>query len=177
MTALPLRVIKLGGSLLEWPARDRAIRDWLALQSPGRNLILVGGGQAVEQLRQSALPESEAHWRAVSRMEENGRVFAGQIGFPQILDPTLSQPWEAAVLVELTSKLQEMDLPTGWHVTSDSIAASMAVRFGADELVLLKSCDANRRDPVALAAEGLVDSYFPHVASRIFWRFVNLRRV
>jgi hypothetical protein len=50
-------------------------------------------------------------------------------------------------------------------VTSDSIAARVAVVAGAHELVLLKSCPSIPDRPwESLADEGIVDAWFPNVA-------------
>jgi aspartokinase-like uncharacterized kinase len=68
-------------------------------------------------------------------------------------------------------------LPPTWDVTSDSLAASLAIRWSADELWLVKSADL---PPEITAAEAsrreLVDRYFPQLAPqvrRIQW--CNLR--
>src|SRR5690606_28099411 len=54
-------------------------------------------------------------------------------------------------------------LPHRWDVTSDSIAARLAVRLGAVRLVLLKSTAAPPGlDRPGAAALGLVDPPFPH---------------
>jgi aspartokinase-like uncharacterized kinase len=68
-------------------------------------------------------------------------------------------------------------LPPCWGVTSDSIAARVAVRLGARELVLLKSVTppthADRADAARL---GLVDAEFPRVSAAIERvLFLNLR--
>ena len=63
-------------------------------------------------------------------------------------------------------------------MTTDSIAARMAECWPAEELVLLKSCDAGPGTEFADLAEcGYVDRHFPTVARRLSIpiRFVNLR--
>ena len=68
------------------------------------------------------------------------------------------------------------ELPHTWDATSDSIAASIAQCWPADELVLIKSCDPPAADQIADEKQTAVDAHF-HVAAagldRIGW--VNLR--
>jgi 5-(aminomethyl)-3-furanmethanol phosphate kinase len=86
-------------------------------------------------------------------------------------------------LQDVDSTNSRTSLPHTWDVTSDSIAAVGACALGADELVLLKSCDvpnhpSQEPSPQALAVAGYVDRYFPTAigsfAGRV--RMVNLRR-
>ena len=84
--------------------------------------------------------------------------------------------WEAGKIPILAPRrfLRDLDdapgppLPEGWEVTSDSIAARIADRLGADRLILLKS--ANLRAGLSrteAAAAGLVDPHFPIAARRL----------
>ena len=67
-------------------------------------------------------------------------------------------------------------LPHSWDVTSDSIAAHLAGRLGAAELVLLKSAlPGDGATPEELAATGFVDRHFPQVLGSYAVRIVNLR--
>ncbi len=69
-------------------------------------------------------------------------------------------------------------LPHAWSTTTDSIAARVAVRLGAGELVLLKSVHlpkrCNRSDAARL---GFVDAEFPRVVEGVpVVTFFNFRR-
>lgn len=186
----PARMIKLGGSLFDAAADDQSnstdwqseLRDallgWVAAQPPIRNIVLVGGGQRVEALRRNVeLDSVAAHWQAIRCMETNAMDFARQHGLAVVEDcPSAMKASEPlAVLGTIEPSLRRSDLPEDWCVTSDSIAAWFAAQYGASELVLLKSCDAPQ-DSKALARMGIVDSFFPKVASQIGYRVVNLRR-
>ena len=39
-----LRVIKVGGSLFEYPSLAKALTRWFAQQPPMQNLLITGGG-------------------------------------------------------------------------------------------------------------------------------------
>jgi hypothetical protein len=74
-------------------------------------------------------------------------------------------------------RLSSNPLPHNWDVTSDSIAARLAVLACAHELVLLKSSlprpEATRSE---MAQAGYVDRYFPQAAVGVpIIRCVNLR--
>ena len=67
-------------------------------------------------------------------------------------------------------------LPCTWQVTSDSIAARVAARIGADELVLLKSTlPSAASDLEYWSRHGFVDGYFASAAAGLAVRAVNLR--
>ncbi len=72
-------------------------------------------------------------------------------------------------------------LPADWSVTSDSIAARIAITLSADELVLLKSAslpNAANCDIQEMSNAGYVDGFFVELANSINRvRFVNLRSI
>lgn len=191
MTKGPLRVIKLGGSLLDWPDWVGVFRRWLAVQSPAAGVLIVGGGAIVDRLRAldraGPLEAETAHWLAVRAMSLTAGVAAERLGDAPLvrsldaLEPSLSASSSALVVLDVEQFLRAEQgrgdaLPCGWHVTSDSIAAHLTRSLGADELVLLKSVLPADADSCAAAAEcGYVDAYFPVAARALALRFVNLR--
>lgn len=188
MTSGP-RVIKLGGSLLAWPEWVEAFDRWIAQQPPAANVVIVGGGAVVEALRQidraHALPAETAHWLAVRAMSLTAALAARLLPRAELivslerLPPSASHGlWVLDVEGFLRADARGADqLPCSWDATSDSIAARVAVRLGANELVLLKSalpsegCDALEE----LARAGYVDAYFARAARGLRVRVVNLR--
>ena len=91
-------------------------------------------------------------------------------GRPAILDPWLYLQAEDASPDEPS--------PRSWDVTSDSIAAQLARRLGAVELVLLKSGLPPRGSDVRDAtAAGYVDAHFPQASRAVRVRCVDLRTV
>ena len=105
--------------------------------------------------------------RVVATRQEARAVWdAGQIA---ILD--------AAEFTDAEERASQHVLPRSWSVTSDSIAAYIALHWPADELVLLKSAALSPICDLETAVErGLVDGYFPNLAGRFASiRWCNLR--
>lgn len=180
-----LRVVKLGGSLLDWPEFPSRLRDWLGLQMAKPTLLVVGGGEIIDAIRKldsiHRLGEAQAHWMCVNALQTSAAVVR-QL-FPDIerfdlagaLRPLmlLDVPW----LMTLDTERSVRPLPASWEVTTDSISARAAVLLGADELVLLKSASPVRAGSLReLANAGYVDAHFPICAKSIAQiRLVNLR--
>jgi aspartokinase-like uncharacterized kinase len=184
---LPLRrrVIKLGGSLLDLRDLIVRLRTWVARQSVAQNYLVVGGGERVEAVRQvrDRWDDQAAHWHCLELMDRNardvGEVWPGAVVQqrwseimapcrPELPTPPVTLLLAARLLRHLPPGLKPRgELPAGWHVTSDSVAAYLAILLEADELVLLKSTSAQRPTPVQWAADTFVDAYFPQLAGHL----------
>ncbi|MCU0960406.1 MAG: hypothetical protein MUF48_09900 [Pirellulaceae bacterium] len=191
------RVVKVGGSLLEWPALGRQLSAWLAAQPALPTLLVAGGGALADAVRQfdrhRTLPPAVAHGMAIRAMEVNALILSQLLPAAQRL--TRLHAWHQSPAVGDTScwilmaehflqrdepHLAGTRLPCGWQVTSDSIAARLAEVCQAQDLVLLKSTlPESRRDAFSLrdlAQAGLVDDHFPTAAASLpSIRVVNLR--
>jgi aspartokinase-like uncharacterized kinase len=187
MTAL--RVIKLGGSLLERSdLRTRFDRLLQPAAMPEANIVIAGGGRIVDAIRQfdhvHRIETSVAHWLAIDAMSVTARIASYLLGRPLARSLTeLRAAAAGSTLVLDVADILRLDEPkapgmrleTGWHVTSDSIAARIAQMLGADELVLLKSAPPPSQDIAALADQGYVDDFFPRIARELpAVRFVEL---
>ena len=192
-SAMPLTIVKLGGSLLrrdDWAPRLAA---WLQRESPhARQVLIVGGGAAADAVRAADRRESWgdecSHWLAIDAMRNNLLAVAAE--FPQAVVCTClrqvraalpSAPWIALdpgpLLRRETTWRGLPPLPQSWDVTSDSIAARVAHRLSAAELVLLKSALPPRGSTLpAMARLGYVDAYFPYSAAGLAGRMVDLAR-
>lgn len=185
-------VIKLGGSLLDWPDLVPRLRSWLASRRDSQDLLIVGGGKLVDALRESerlhGLPPELAHWQAVRLMSVQTALVRAWLDdmvqmtsvmpFLKLANAPghwLVDPW--TFMQDEEPRLSVEPLPARWDVTSDSISARLATLVEASELVLLKSalpdagCDGQQ-----LAATGYVDAFFPvacHGVPNV--RCVNLR--
>jgi aspartokinase-like uncharacterized kinase len=187
MTEPLLRVVKLGGSLLDLAGLAAALRRWVSTQPPADQVIVVGGGAVVDSIRQAdalhALGEEASHWLALGAMDLTARLVSVMLPEAPLLEwLDKDSPRQAgrvrivlpcAMLRELDARTELAPLPHCWDVTSDSIAAWLAGLWRADELVLLKS----RLPTGGSAADNeLLDPYFCRVAASIpSIRCVNLR--
>ena len=195
MNRLPLTVVKVGGSLIDWPEFPRRMAAFLqtleATESRGSIILIAGGGPAADLIRVldelHGLGDETAHRLALLAMELSAHILAAllpravavrdlnglrsvwSIGSLPILAPSL-------ICDEIESSGEDV-LPMNWNTTSDSIAARIAVHMAADRLIMLKSAPLPAATVRLEAARlGLVDPMFP-VVSRPLARveYVNLR--
>ncbi|MDR3637463.1 MAG: uridylate kinase [Isosphaeraceae bacterium] len=184
-------VIKVGGSLLDWPELPARLSYYLKERAAERLVIVAGGGAAADVVRGldrvHGLGEERAHDLALRALDFTAHVLASAVtGLDAVDDEAeLSRVWGLARtpvfaprrLLESDEKRSGRALPHTWDVTTDSIAAYVAQRLGAPELVLLKSAPLPRAGSAESAARaGLVDAHFPAVAQHVERVFLlNLR--
>ena len=147
-----LTVIKLGGGLL---ARDGAldrIVAALATHAPPRTVIVPGGGPFADAVRAAerrhAGGDDAAHWMAILAMDQYAHLLTARLQGAVLAD-SAAQVWAALdrgalpVLAPYRWLRESDPLPHSWSVTSDSIAAWIAARLAAPELVLVKPVDGD----------------------------------
>jgi len=198
---MSLVIYKLGGSLLTLADLDRRLTSLLEAQlplspassasRPFDRALLVGGGSAADLVRdwdkRHKLGAERAHDLALGAMTLNARFINSLLTNSEFVSRSSSIRPACArgsiVVLDPVATLAEAErragerLPRSWNVTSDSIAAFLAIQFRAAALVLMTSTPrpAGRR-PAAAARQGLVDKHFPRVANRIpIVAWANLR--
>lgn len=193
MNAKP-RVLKLGGSLLTFPDLVPRLSEWLAANPHPLTLMIVGGGQVVDSIRDidriQSLNSTLVHWTCIDLLDVTASIAAQlfptfqSLGTPQALERWLarSNPVPQVAIVRIGSfygpHRSDDRLPENWNTTSDSLAALLAVQVAAESLVLMKSCSAPAQfaSYAALKEAGIVDEAFPALAQAIECiSFVNLR--
>jgi 5-(aminomethyl)-3-furanmethanol phosphate kinase len=163
-------VVKIGGSL----AGDPALESWLAMlskQGGGRVAIVPGGGRFAEHVRAAQttwrFSDLVAHNMAVLAMAQFAMLMRGVC---QALVPAhsisairaVAGRGDVALWLPFELLRSHADALTSWDVTSDSLAAWLADRVGAERLVVVKSCALPREaSPQACADAGIVDPCFP----------------
>ena len=150
-----IRVIKLGGSLIEHGrAIIRNLRDY-AVANNLRLVIVPGGGPFAMAVRALAdkLSDEAAHWMAVLAMHQYGLFLAnGNAEFPLIetLDDIIDSDGGVSILLPYKILKDDDRLPHTWDVTSDTIAAFIAYKLGERCFIKLTNVDG------ILDAEGRV---------------------
>jgi 5-(aminomethyl)-3-furanmethanol phosphate kinase len=163
-------VVKLGGSF----AFSEVLIDWIdALASCAGSIVIVpGGGPFADTVRHAqdriGFDDRAAHDMSLLAMEQYGHVV---ISFNDLLSPADTveaiERHLAARRVPVWMPMRMVsaaaDIAPSWKVTSDSLAAWLCSRIGADRLILVKhagplSGPARCEDLVTM---GLVDEAFP----------------
>lgn len=163
-------VIKLGGSLLGSPE----LLKWLEVLTrygDGKIVIVPGGGILADAVRESQKlsnsSDAVAHKMAVMAMDQYAVLMTG-------LNPALvtaeseleiaERGWQHRTVVWMPSKMVCADetIPATWQVTSDSLAAWLASRLNAQQLILVKS-QRPKLEQISLERlikDGMVDEHF-----------------
>ncbi len=140
-------VVKIGGSLLGSPELER----WLGLFakfSDGNIIIVPGGGVFADAVRDaqkvSKISDACAHKLAVLAMDQFGLLLANmnpELAVARTEMEIDERIWQHRCIIWLPSQMVLADdsIPKSWDVTSDSIAAWLAEKVNAQQLVLVKS--------------------------------------
>jgi 5-(aminomethyl)-3-furanmethanol phosphate kinase len=186
-------IVKVGGSLLDLPGVGPRLRSWLDTLGAPDLLIVPGGGATANAIRtldrRHGLGEEAAHWLALRALSLNAAVLQALLPASQVIDD-----WHDAAALCRRGVVPILDafhfawvdeecaghLPHCWDVTSDSLAARVAVIAQARELILLKSVTIPESMCWAKAAQcGYVDPMFAQTCSQggsgLSVRAVNFR--
>lgn len=178
-------VVKVGGSLYDWPGLGPALRAFVAALHPAPVLLVPGGGDFADAVRKlhavHGFTEEQSHWLALESLWAPAGFLQRllDINDLQVAFPAAGS-WGRIVVLDAHGfcHFGAPDLPHSWEVTTDSIAARAAVVWQADRLILLKSIDVPPDVPWDdAAARGWVDGYFTRALAGFTGRVeaVNLR--
>ena len=169
-------VLKVGGSLLSRPDWPALLASLIAARGSSPCCLVVGGGAVVDGLRSldNALPQSPQlmHDLAIDAMRLTARLVAAAVNVPMAAAPPED---DGVAVLDVRAWLgigsRAATLPVGWQVTSDAIAATVAVEHGG-HLLLAKSvppppCPDNGDLLLAVARAGWVDEHFPVAAGSL----------
>ena len=164
-------VVKLGGSLANYPDDLKRWLEALAEAGQGKVVIVPGGSFFADWVREAqkkwGFDDVAAHAMGLRAMEQYGLMLCGlQKSFvPASTEAEIRKALqENQVPVWLpVQTLASEDLSPSWDVTSDSLAAWLARRLTAERLVLVKSCalPEGEMDMAELSRKGIVDAAFP----------------
>jgi aspartokinase-like uncharacterized kinase len=172
-------IVKVGGSLYDLPDLATRLREWFAAEwnSGFGMLVIPGGGAAANAVRQldqcHGLGEEKAHWLALQSLTLNAHFLKSLLPYACMIDDVkdCERIWfEGGIPILDVHEFARADdhrpgrLPHTWAVTSDALAARVAVVTHARRLVLLKSTTIPTRTDWAEAGRlGLVDEMFAEV--------------
>ena len=162
-------VVKVGGSL----ATAEVLPFWLDVLScygGGKVVVVPGGGPFAELVHESQtywkFDDSSAHFMALLAMSQFGLMLSGMqpdlvpVEHEEDIKRVLAN---AGVPIWLPTEMVIGDdsIEHSWDVTSDSLAAWLAVHLGASRLMLVKSVDLDSPLSIQeLARQGIVDAHF-----------------
>jgi aspartokinase-like uncharacterized kinase len=180
-------VVKVGGSLYDLPDLGNRLGRWLEGLGRCRVVLVPGGGPTADVIRTldgcHGLGEERAHWLALRALTLNAWFLATLLPHGVVTDdPTAGPPGSLAILdahaFAQADEGRPGALPHNWAVTSDALAARVAVVAGARRLILLKSVTvADGLDWRGAERLGIVDAAFADIVGRhaLEVRAVNLR--
>jgi len=173
-------VVKLGGGL----ARSLHLKSWvetLSRYGRGRVVIVPGGGPFADGVRASQkkfqFDDSTAHRMALLAMEQYGVMLCGMahnlrpvsidVDFKKVIDQNDVPVWMASALAH-----GDKSIPTSWDVTSDSLAAWLASRLGAQALILVKHIGPRAQMPTIaeLTSSNVIDAAFEDFADLVKYK-------
>jgi 5-(aminomethyl)-3-furanmethanol phosphate kinase len=163
-------IVKLGGSF----AFSAYLGDWITAIAgcAGRAVIVPGGGPFADTIRtaqaQMGFDDCAAHHMGLLAMEQYGcaiKSLNAKLALVDSLDSIRLSLANNEVPVWLSSRmtLDATDIPQSWDVTSDSLAAWLAGKISAEQLVLVKHMEQMMHGTLRaadLAARQIVDPAF-----------------
>jgi aspartokinase-like uncharacterized kinase len=165
-------VVKVGGSLFDWPQLGAKLREFLASLDAPDVLLVPGGGATADAVRAldrvHQLGEEESHWLALEALLLNARFLRLLLPEGRIvaLGDEIAPKADARIKILdpgrffLVDEVRPDHLPHSWQVTSDSLAVRAAMLVKARTLILLKSVAWAGDDWNAASRAGVVDGYF-----------------
>ena len=166
-------VVKVGGSLYDYPALRTELKRFLDELAPAQIVLFPGGGPAADFVRHldscHELGEETSHWLALRSLSLAAHFLTQLLAPRASVVSTLREcgkAWEAGQTAVIDPERfargdarRKDALPRTWQVTSDSLALQLARRWRASQLILLKSISAPAGWP-EIGASGIVDPWF-----------------
>lgn len=122
-------VVKLGGSLIH-RARELVNEIIGYSNATGEKILIVPGGAVfADTVRKVNASQEAAHWMAVLAMEQYG-YYLGNGTCAKLID-SLKIGEGVSILLPYALLKKKDELPHTWDVTSDTIAAWVALQLGA----------------------------------------------
>lgn len=163
-----MRVVKLGGSLLETGKLFDCLKRIISQNQ--KTVVVCGGGFFADAVRDAQkkwqFDDVVAHEMAILAMQQTALMC--QNLQPEFVLVSKISEFKHHTLAIWSPALEELtEIKPSWDVTSDSLAAWLATKLNADELVVVKSCDIDSALSVAELTERLiVDGEFSNFVAK-----------
>jgi 5-(aminomethyl)-3-furanmethanol phosphate kinase len=169
---LAVTVVKVGGSLSKKPEALKSLCIKLGELAREHFLVVVpGGGEFADIVREAdrqfSLSPPIAHRMAILGMDQYGMLLSDLIPNSLVFDSVDSVAalplGKLAILLPSKLMLKDDPLENSWDVTSDSIAAYIAIRLGANQLLLVTDVDGiYSNNPKLNKAAKLIEKISPN---------------
>ncbi len=159
-----MRVIKLGGSLLETGQMFTCLKHIVKSNVP--TVVVCGGGAFANQVRTAQkkwqFDDVTAHEMAILAMEQTAIMCQNlQPEFVTASSVSEIKKHRFVIWLPKIKNLKTPELPATWDVTSDSLAAWLTIKIDSYELVLVKSCEIVSETAITeLTKQGVIDNEF-----------------
>ncbi len=159
-----MRVIKLGGSLLE----NGQMFDCLEriVTTNKQTVVVCGGGDFADYVRKAQkkwqFDDVAAHEMAILAMQQVA-VMCQNLQPEFVIASSVSEIKNQRFVIWSPNivELNAAQIPATWDITSDSLAAWLATKLNTDALIIVKSCDVDSKLTISeLAERGIVDGKF-----------------
>jgi len=135
-----MKVVKLGGSLMRVSRTlIRKITDY-SYEKGGQILIVPGGSVFADMVRKTDVSQEAAHWMAILAMEQYGHYLADGTE-ARMVDNLKFEGNGTFILLPYDILKKNDELPHSWDVTSDTIAAWVALKVGATIFIKVTDVD------------------------------------
>lgn len=159
-----MRVIKLGGSLLETGQMFACLKH--VLETNENTIVVCGGGAFANQVRQAQkkwhFDDVAAHEMAILAMQQTA-VMCQNLQPKFTIASSVSEIKNQRFVIwsPNITELNAAEIPATWDITSDSLAAWLTIKLDAYELVLVKSCKIDSEAVITeLTEQGIIDKEF-----------------
>ncbi len=161
-------VVKLGGSLIR-RARELVNEIIEYARADGESVLIVPGGSIfADTVRKVNASQETAHWMAVLAMEQYGYYIGS--GTEAKLVESLDIDKGVSILLPYNLLKKEDELPHTWDVSSDTIAAWVALKLEArfikatdvDGIYLNGVLEKELKASELIGKETCVDAQLPH---------------
>ena len=180
-----MRVIKLGGSLLETGKMFDCLKQ--IVKQNEKTIVVCGGGDFADQVRHAQkkynFDDIAAHEMAILAMQQNAILLQNRQPEFTLESSILNlQNHQFSIWSPDIQELNTDNIKPSWEITSDSLAAWLAIKVSAEKLIVVKPEKIEPRDSIEnLKDLDIVDEAFPDFVKNAnfelsvisAWKFLN----